>query len=274
MNLPELPYYKLCILIPCYNNFEGLIKSIQSIDYLPGSYIIIVVDDGSLMPVAIERMNGHFHTLPNVKIIRLLQNHGITKALNTGLEFIYANYAVQFIARLDCGDTCSPQRFYNQVAFFEKYPDVHLTGTWCYFKDTRSGKGYKYITPTHHDAIEREMYFRNVFIHPTVMWRVSGAGKFKYPEQYPCAEDYGLFYALISKIKSAVIDEYLVTCEINHAGVSISNRSTQLKSRLKVVSFYGGKRVLYLMGALKLGFLMIIPYRIIYSTKKLFYNTT
>lgn len=274
MNLPGLTYYKLCILIPCYNNFEGLIQSIQSIDYLSGAYIIVVVDDGSLEPVAADRINNYFHAKHTVKIIHLSQNQGITKALNTGLEFIYTNYSVQFIARLDCGDTCSPQRFYTQVAFFERYHNIHLTGTWCYFKDSRTGKGYKYITPTQHDEIDREMHFRNVFIHPTVMWRVDGTGKFKYPEQYPCAEDYGLFYELISKVKSAIIDEYLVTCEINHKGLSGANRTTQLKSRLKVVSDYGRRKGLYLMGASKLYFLMIMPYNIIFNAKKIIYNTT
>jgi len=274
MNCLTLSHINLCILIPCYNSFDGLILSIKSINYTKDEYLIIIVDDGSQEKVTIEKINQVIPGLINVKIIRLETNQGITKALNKGLEFIYTNYSAQFIARLDCGDICSPKRFYTQVAFFEKHPDIHLTGTWCYFKDNSNGEAYKYSTPTQHEQIKREMYFRNVFIHPTVMWRTAEMGKLKYPEKYPCAEDYGLFYDMVSKIKSAVINEFLVTCEINYKGISILNRTTQLKSRLKVVSFYGKNRLLYLMGAVKLAALLIIPHQFIFIAKKKLYKAT
>jgi glycosyltransferase involved in cell wall biosynthesis len=274
MNSTILPDIDLCVLIPCYNNFDGLIDSIKSINYTENKYVVIVADDGSKETVSAERIQQKLSAFVNFKIVRSEVNCGITKALNLGLEFIYANYSPKFIARLDCGDICSPQRFYKQVTFFENHPDIHLTGTWCYFKNNQTGESYKYSTPTQHSQIKREMHFRNVFIHPTVMWRVTGTSKLKYPEKYPCAEDYGLFYDMISKRKSAIIDEFLVTCEINHQGISILNRSTQLKSRLKVVSFYGRNRLLYLLGAAKLSFLMIIPHQFIFLTKKIIYKTT
>jgi glycosyltransferase involved in cell wall biosynthesis len=273
MNFPIPFHTELCILIPCYNNIDGLIKSLKSIEYTKNKYIIIVIDDGSAQPVTLARISENCSTLMNIKIIRAESNLGITKALNKGLEFIYANYKPQFIARLDCGDICNYQRFYTQIAFFEANPDIHLTGTWCYFKDNITGEAYRYNTPTTHRKIMREMYFRNVFIHPTVMWRTSATGNLKYPEQYPCAEDYGLFYEIVLKMKTAIIDEYLVICEINHKGISLLNRVIQLKSRRKVVSFYGNNKILNLMAVFKLNCLMIIPYQLIFNTKKILYNT-
>jgi glycosyltransferase involved in cell wall biosynthesis len=261
----------LCIIIPCYNNFEGLCLSISSINYTAGKYCILIVDDGSIESVTIDKLQ-----LPdkNISIITNTKNEGITIALNKALEFIYENYTTRFIARLDCGDICSPNRFYTQIAFFEKHPEVHLTGSWCYFKDNASGSAYSYCTPTLHKQIKREMYFRNVFIHPTVMWRMSGVGKLKYPEQYPCAEDYGLFYEMIDSAKTAIINEFLVTCEVNHKGISILNRSVQLKSRMKVVSFYGKNKFLAGLGSVKLLLLMMVPYQFIFMTKKIIYNAT
>ncbi|MDN3654402.1 glycosyltransferase [Ferruginibacter paludis] len=261
----------LCIIIPCYNNLEGLRTSLNSIHYNRGKYVIIIVDDGSIDAVTIEKLHCPQH---DIKIITNSKNQGITIALNRALEFIYANYATRFIARLDCGDICSPNRFYTQIAFFDKHPEIHLTGSWCYFKDNTSGSAYSYCTPTLHKHIKREMYFRNVFIHPTVMWRMAGVGKLKYPEQYPCAEDYGLFYAMTDHAKTAIIDEFLVTCEINHKGISILQRSVQLKSRRKVVSFYGKNKFLAMLGSVKLFILMMIPYQIIFITKRVIYNAT
>jgi glycosyltransferase involved in cell wall biosynthesis len=261
----------LCIVIPCFNNLEGLLLSIESINYDINKYRIFIVDDGSNIPVTAAQLP--FQNI-SIEIITQSKNEGITKALNTALGFIYENYATKYIARLDCGDICSPQRFYKQIAFFETHPEIQLTGTWCYFKDNSSGKAYEYCTPTLHDKIQREMYFRNVFVHPTVMWRTAGIEKLTYPENYPCAEDYGLFYDIMSKAKTSIINEFLVTCEVNNNGISISNRALQLKSRMKVVSFYGKNKFLAALGAAKLFILMIIPYRLIFTTKKIIYKAT
>ncbi len=272
MIIPNRKIADLCILIPCYDDLDGLVQSISSIVYNTEKYMVLIVDDGSSEPLSGEKIRQLIPEGINFQIIRLGLNLGITNALNKGLEFIYANFSVRFIARLDCGDICSPNRFYAQVSFLESNPGIHLIGTWCYFKDTGSGEAYKYITPTQHDQIKRSMNFRNVFIHPTVMWRSSGMSQFKYPDQYPYAEDYGLFYEMISKIRSAIINEFLVTCKINHSGISIHNRSIQLKSRLKVISHYSKNRILFFMGAIKLRLLMVVPYQLVFITKKNLYK--
>ena len=189
----------ICVLIPCHNNVKGLIDSINSIEYDHRQMMVLVVDDGSALAITRSALYQHLPASVNIQLIRLRQNQGITKALNEGLEFIYANYAVRFIARLDCGDICSPGRFYKQIAFLKKNPTIDLVGSWCYFKDTETGLAYKYITPTAHRLIKRSMYFRNVFVHPTVMWRAGNLRTFRYPEKYPHAEDYGLFYDILSK---------------------------------------------------------------------------
>ena len=263
---------QLCILIPCYKNFNGLITSIKSINYDISKYLIIVIDDGNIDPITHDRINQELFTPVNIEIVRSEQNLGITKALNKGLEFIYLNFSVNYIARLDCGDICTLQRFYTQTKFLETNPDIHLVGSWCYFKDPQSGVAFKYITPTVHKYIKRSMNFRNVFIHPTVMWRVSALNKLLYPEKYPFAEDYGLFYDMITRVKSAIINQFLVTCELNYSGISMSKRSIQLKSRLKVIADYGKNNILFFLGAIKLIVLMVFPYQFILLIKKNFYK--
>lgn len=272
MEIKSLFNIDLCILIPYYNNVEGLIVAINSISYNLDKYVIIIVDDGSNQLVSQEAISSKLTNKSNFTIIRLNQNQGITKALNTGLNYIYNNFSAKYIARLDCGDTCAPDRFFSQISFLENNANIHLIGTWCYFEDKFSGETYKYITPTLHKDIEHSMNFRNVFIHPTVMWRVAGFDKLQYPVQYPYAEDYGLFYGMISKVKTAIINEFLVCCEINHQGISIKNRPIQLRSRLKVISDYGQNSFRFYLGAVKLRLLMLIPYQFILNTKKILYK--
>ncbi|MEO5683259.1 MAG: glycosyltransferase [Chitinophagaceae bacterium] len=259
---------EICILIPCYNNIDGLIKSILSIVYHENRYLIVVVDDGSHQAVTKTELDKHLPLTVNIHIIRFDENQGIIKALNTGLDFIYTNYSPEYIARLDCGDTCHPDRFFKQVTYFQNCPSIDLLGSWCYFINGKTGEAYKYVTPTQHKFIKYSMYFRNVFIHPTVMWRVSSMKTFRYPENYPHAEDYGLFYDMVSKKHATIIDEFLVNCEINPQGISFQNRFEQLQSRLKVVQDYGKNKLWVTIGACKLILLMIMPYGFVYQIKK------
>ena len=266
------PAIDISILIPCYNNIDGLVKSINSIVYTEGRFMVLVVDDGSTQAVTENELYKHVSPNVNIQILHFNKNQGIIKALNSGLDFIYAHYPSKYVARLDCGDTCSPERFFRQVAYLESHPDTDLLGSWCYFKNEVTGEAYKYVTPTQHKSIKHSMYFRNVFIHPTVMWRVSAMEAFRYPENYPHAEDYGLFYDMVSKKRATIMGEFLVNCEINPEGISFKNRFEQLKSRLRVVGDYGKNKLWVLAGACKLIVLMVLPYEFIYQLKKQLYK--
>ena len=261
------------LLIPYYNNLPGLIRSVRSVDYDPGKYALLIVDDGSKEALNHTDLTAHIPPSLAVKIIRLPENKGITKAMNTGLEWLQENNEFRFVARLDCGDICAESRFRQQVSFLDLHTDVDLVGSWCIFKDFSTGSSYRYITPTEHKKITRGMHFRNIFIHPTVMWRATVTQKAgRYPEDFPYAEDYGFFYEILNNGKAAVIPEDLVTCEINPKGLSLYFRKEQLKSRGRVVKRYGKSKVLSLIGIIKLWFLRVIPYGLVLQIKKFVYG--
>jgi hypothetical protein len=117
------------------------------------------------------------------------------------------------------------------------------------------------------------MHFRNMFIHPTVMWRAATIKKTgPYPEEFPHAEDYGFFYNILNNGRCAVIPENLVTCEINTLGISLRFRKEQLKSRIRVVKHYGKSNVYRLIGVIKLFILLAIPSKMILRTKQAVYS--
>jgi glycosyltransferase involved in cell wall biosynthesis len=267
---PDLDFY---LLIPFYNNLPGLTCSLQSVCYPAVKYSLLIVDDGSATPLLRSDLGSCLPPEVTVQIIRLPLNMGITKALNAGLEWLKWQDNFKYIARLDCGDLCDQSRFARQVEFLEGHPDIDLVGSWCIFKDFSSGSSYQYSTPTGHEQITRGMYFRNIFIHPTVMWRFTVLGKTGiYPERFPYAEDYGFFYEIISKSKAAVLPENLVICEINPKGLSLRFRKEQLKSRRRVVREFGRNKLFSFLGVVKLWILMVIPYGLLFQAKKLLYG--
>ena len=239
----------------------------ESISYHKGKYLIVVVDDGNEEAIDEERLRQD--NVP-VRVVRLPQNKGITTALNTGLQWIIDTITCSYIARLDCGDVCDPERFYKQIGYLSINTDISMIGSWCYFQDSGKKIKYNYKTPVHHREIQKAMYFRNVFIHPTVVLRYEVLDKAGlYPESYPHAEDYAWFWKIVNRVKTALIPLYLVTCEINTDGISQTNRNLQLRSRMIIVKEFGLNFALKQLGILKIKILMKIPYPFILQVKKL-----
>lgn len=261
------------LLIPSYNNLDGLISSLKSICYNPEKFAVLIVDDGSTVVIDSASLLVALDAGISVNIIRLPVNQGITKALNHGMQWLARRHDYRFVARLDCGDICHKNRFTDQVTYLEQHPETDLVGTWCVFKNHATGSSYRFSSPAGHKRIMRQMYFRNVFIHPTVMWRAFVMhNATEYPDSFPHAEDYAFFYEILNRGRGAVIPKKLVTCEINHAGISIQHRKMQLKSRMQVVKRYGRNKMLVAAGIARLRLLMIIPYPLIIKAKQLLFQ--
>ena len=257
------------LLIPCYNNLEGLITSINSVRYSFEKFEILIVDDGSLLPIVKE----NFSVIdPNVqiKIIRIPSNLGILNALNTGLRMLKKRDDYKYIARLDAGDICHPERFAKQVYFLDAHPEIFLLGSWCRFENKKTGKGYNYITKTEHLDIVKEMHFKCSFIHPTIMFRREVMEEVGfYPEGYPHAEDYAFFWEIVKKYKTEILAEILVKIAITK-GISQKNRKLQMQSRIKITQKYSSNVQLKILSLIRLFIILNLPYGFILLLKKYF----
>jgi glycosyltransferase involved in cell wall biosynthesis len=259
-----------CLLIPCYNNFDGLLASLRSVVYYPDRFMVLVIDDGSNVPVTSASIKSGIKIDLNLVVLRNEANEGITAALNNGLKWIEENEAANYVARLDCGDLCAPDRFYKQMEFMHNHTDVGLLGSWCVFENKTRSFRYQYKTPTGHSQIKRGMHFRNLFIHPTVVFDAGLSKKVGgYPINFIHAEDYAFFYQLIKITHSHILDEFLVICEINDKGISLKNREEQLASRGRVIMRYGTNPLLKFVGILKVYALRILPKRLVLLLRKL-----
>ena len=114
------------------------------------------------------------------------------------------------------------------------------------------------------------MHFRNVFIHPTVIFETGLSKKVGYyPTNFAHAEDYAFFYHLIEITGSHILDELLVICEINDKGISLKNRQAQLASRGRIIMQYGTNPFLKIIGALRVYALRLLPKRLVLLMRKL-----
>jgi hypothetical protein len=247
--------------------------SLKSIFYDADRFTVVVVDDGSTIPISQQQIKSELRNIGSITVLRTEQNKGITDALNLGLEWIEQHLHTKYIARLDCGDRCHPHRFYRQMEYLSAHPDIGLLGSWCVFEDKKMSFSFQFKTPTVHESIKKAMHLGNVFIHSTTIFRTTlleTAGH--YPTEFGYAEDYAFFWKLLQVTRSHILDKFLIIYEINHEGLSIKNRQKQLESRARIIAKFGTNRLRKTAGILRAKTLSIIPKRLALLAKRFVKN--
>ena len=255
---------KIALLIPVYNNPEGLRRSLESLP-LEVPLDVVVVDDGSDPPLSLPEVPPPHRTF----LVRLERNGGIVRALNEGLRFILERgYA--YVARLDAGDLALPGRFSAQLRFLEERPECALVGGQVRFVDMEGRETHHEAFPTEDGAIRKAMRGRNVFIHPAVMIRTQALREVgPYRGGYPAGEDYELFFRLMRRYRVANLGEAVVVYQVNPRGISLQRRRAQLLSRLRVQleNFDPGLKESWL-GVVKTLALLLTPWSVVQGLKR------
>ena len=145
-----MPRHRVALLIPYYDNPQGLRRSLESV----GSgepCDVVVVDDGSpTHPVGDAAVRADWHGSGEVTVLRLDTNEGIEGALNTGLRWIVSE-GYEYVARLDCGDRNRPHRIARELEFLDSHPDVVLVGTQASYVDLTGTEQFVLPLPAEHD---------------------------------------------------------------------------------------------------------------------------
>ena len=221
---------RTAFLMPAYNPArEDLARTVDSLLAQTEAADIVIVDDGSRTLVS-DILAPH----PSIVVLRLDRNQGITAALNHGLEYIVkSGYA--FVARMDCGDLCVPDRIAKQQAFMETHPDIDLLGAFADIVDEDGNHLFFEGTSGGRTAIGRKLCDNAAFKHPTFFFRTSGIATFGgYSPDYPHAEDYEFMLRIYRRGGIACLDDVLLIYEKNATSISSKNRSAQLRSRLRI----------------------------------------
>lgn len=246
---------KLIVLIPHFNNPEGLRDSIFSIDE-SFDVDVMVVDDGSkIMPNEKEISNGYKYG--KVFFEYLSENKGVGHALNHGLKKIQQmNY--EWVGRLDAGDFNKKDKYAKQFTYLEKHPEIKLLGTWANMLDEKGNLKFILRHPEHHREIKNKMYINNRFVHPSVIFKVSVIDTVGYyPEKYAkAAQDYAYFFQIMKHFQVGNLPEPLIDYVLDENSISTKKRKLQVKNRIKIIldnfnfgfhSFYGVLRNICLL---------------------------
>lgn len=149
-----------------------------------------------------------------IRIVRFKINHGLGKALQTGV--IKTRNSI--IARADADDINVNNRFELELNFLKKHPSVGVVGGQVKEFNQKIGDGALRIVPTDDVAIRKRLPFRNPFNHPTVMFRkelILNVGNY---QSHVGLEDYDLWFRLLHKpeIKSANLKQVLVHMNVGN----------------------------------------------------------
>lgn len=109
-------------IVPCYNGEKYLKNSLQSLVSQSEPFDeIIVVDDGSVdsSVVIIESFRSQY---PNIRLLKLEKNCGVSYALNTGIKDAKSDYLI--LCAVD--DIYAKDIIKNSRIVIEQHPDVGL----------------------------------------------------------------------------------------------------------------------------------------------------
>lgn len=167
--MPYLPFAVKSVLGQQYKNIE-----------------LLIVDDGSNDGTA-----NYLNSIKNraVKVFTNSTNLGLASSLNIALKHANGEY----IARMDCDDISTPNRFELQAAFLKAHQDIDIIGSWATLIDSRGVKIGMKKMPLGDSQIKKSLDWFSPIIHPTLMakkkvFETLGG----YDKKYDFAEDYEL----------------------------------------------------------------------------------
>ncbi len=237
---------RLLVLIPHYNDPEGLKASIASIDEdFPVD--VFVIDDGSNKTPNEKELVGSYKN-GTIFFNYLKENKGLSYALNSGIEFaINNNY--EYTGRLDCRDLFIRNKCSKQLSFLESNVNIKLLGTWAKMVDEHNNQLYILKHPVNHEKIKKNMYLNTMFVHPSVIIRTEvfsdiGVYNIKYSK---AAQDFDLFFRIVKKYETANYPEALLIYEMSLNSISSRRRKLQVKNRINIIwdNFYFGFYPIY-----------------------------
>jgi GT2 family glycosyltransferase len=225
----------IAVLMPCYNTGSELVGTLDSLRAQSLPFTLFLVDDGSKIKTDYEALC----TGIDAKILRLPKNLGISGAMNAGLTEIL-NDDFDYVARIDAGDFCTPDRFAKQIAYMEKHPDIGILGSAVEFrlfdaKNTLIGKRTVTFPLTTEEASKR-LFLNSSVIHPAMMIRRSVYQALAaYSEEYPAAEDFDLLWrAETHGFKAMNLPDTLLIKEETPGSISHKRRRKQIFSRMRI----------------------------------------
>ena len=195
---------------------------------------LILIDDGSPMPVAAITDLHDILSDPRIMHIRPSRNLGLANALNTGL--VRAKY--DLIARIDADDHWRPLKLAKQFRAFSDDPDLSLVGTAFRINDEDKRQGRDERRGTNwRDALEFLVEVGCPFAHGSILARKDIfmlLGGYPQSARTVHCEDLALWVVWLRFFKCAMLDEVLFEYRISRDQISTLYADQQRRATIAV----------------------------------------
>jgi len=147
--------------------FDRALESITELQSVKPSEIVLVCD-GPLNSDLNSVIDKYQNKYPIFNVIRLSENKGLGNALRIAVE----NSSYDLIARMDSDDVSLPDRFEQQLRYFNDHPEIDIVGgDISEFIGTEKNIVGKRVVPTKDSEIKEYMKKRCAFNHVSVMYK-------------------------------------------------------------------------------------------------------
>lgn len=195
----------------------------------PGAFEIIVIDDGSPLPVQDAMYGSGFPRSSAIRWLRSERNGGVTQALNVGLE----QARFDLIARQDADDLWMSGKIAAQIERFRADPDLSLVATGMTVVDVNGQEIERHVR---RDGWENILHLAteigwSPFPHASVLARTSVfrlLGGYSHDPAWTHAEDWDLWASWIRFFKPAMVEEALL--HYRHVSGTVSSKYRRQQS--------------------------------------------
>lgn len=236
----------ISVVMPVYlneisqKNVAALRRALSSVheQNYASRYEILIVDDGSTLPIEnlADVIGRDF--LAATRFVTLPRNGGISAALNRGIR--EARYPL--IARLDCDDRWYPTKIEKQLALFASDPDLSVTATGMTRVDADGKLIDTHIRPGNWRGILR--FFVEIgcpFPHGSVVARKEtylALGGYPQDPRFRHCEDFALWGRWLRFFKPAMIEEPLYEYTVSDGSVSGLHSAQQARATGLVIAAF------------------------------------
>lgn len=198
----ELP--EIDVLACVYNAEKYVANAIESV--LLQSYPkinFIIVSDGCT-DATTSIIAEYASKFPTIKLIVNPENYGIIRSANIGLKACKSN----FIARMDLDDLIHPLRLEKQMDVLLKNPRLGAISSYMkIFNERHEIKEVGYRDDYNMQKVT--MLFYSPLSHAASLFRADVIQSIGYRDGYNYAEDYDLWFQIMSQYQTAVHSDYL-----------------------------------------------------------------
>jgi glycosyltransferase involved in cell wall biosynthesis len=218
-----------------YREYEYVDSSICSVlNQTFSDFEFIIIDDSNEEEMHLKLVKWADKD-KRIKLVANDVNIGLTRSLNRGLALSEGAY----VARIDADDICLPVRFEKQLCYLLNNKNIVLLGG-CAKVISSNDRIIGTIEPnTENSIIMNHHFFRNQFVHPTVMFdrcKILEIGG--YNENLQAAQDWELWARVIKQYDVANLPDYLILYRMHDQSITSTKNNKQRKAVIKYLFFH------------------------------------